>query len=125
MGYAVGETLASPVLLFGNIMASEATLASLGSDILSGDTGLDLSVVADNKNLQVNGEVSIGTGSTVGIITTMAGWIPALPSYASLGLQSIAVSNDLGVGQKLGILDGTSYVVPISLSYSSHLPFAY
>ena len=119
IGYAVGEILASPFLLFGNIMASEATLCSLGSDLLTGDTGIALSVTPNDNGININGELSIGTGSTVGIITTGIGWIPGVPSYVSLGLQSVAVANDFGFGQQMGIFNGTSYKFPINISTSS------
>lgn len=116
VGYAAGEILASPFLLVGNIMASGATGCSLGSDILTGDTGIVLSAIPNDNSFQINGELSIGTGSTVGIITTGIGWIPAVPSYISLGLQSIAVANDFSFGQHMGIFNGTSYKIPINIS---------
>ena len=119
IGYGVGEALALGFLQFGNCMATMATISSLGSDLLTGDAGLELSVISSDNSLEVHGELSLGTSSTVGMITTGIGWIPGLPSYASLGLQSIAVANDFSLGQKIGIFNGTSYKIPIDISTSS------
>jgi hypothetical protein len=126
IGYVVGETLAAPFLFVGNILATGAAGCSSYSDLLTGDTRLNLSVKSDTNGLTINGGLAFGTSSTDGGLTTALGWIPGVPSYGSLTLQSIAVANDFGVGQKTGLLDGKSYRTEIYYSsnptYKQYLP---
>jgi RHS repeat-associated protein len=116
ISYPAGELAAKPLLLMGNILATEATLCAAGSELLKGDLGLEMTIQADSSNLDIHGELSIGTGTAIGAITTGIGWIPGVPSWGSLGLQSIAIANDFGVGQSLGLLNGTSLKIPINSS---------
>jgi hypothetical protein len=120
ISYPAGELAAQPFLFLGNILATEATLYTAGSELLTGDLGLEMTIQSDSKNLSINGELSIGTGTTVGAITTGIGWIPGVPSWGSLGLQSIAIANDFGVGQSLGLFESTSWKIPID--YSARKP---
>jgi len=122
ISYPVGELLARPLLQLGNILATEATICTAGSELLSGDLGLEASIQVGTEGLSAEGELSIGTGTAVGAITTGVGWIPAVPSWGSLALQSIAIANDVGV-----LFEDASWKIPFSFSsgqnsYDIYLP---
>ena len=108
--YLAGELVAKPLLFVGNILATEATAYTMISESITGDLGANITVQSAQNGFSVIGNLSIGSGSAVGLTTTLGGWVPIVPSWGSLALQTLTVANDFGL---LGV---TKKEIPIRFS---------
>jgi hypothetical protein len=96
VGWAMTEIGVRPLIMTGNILASFATLATMSSELISGETSFEAILSIDSGGFDLCGHLVIGSASQVSILATAAGWIVSL-SYLSLGIQTMAVLGDLGV----------------------------
>ena len=118
--YAASEAAVQPLLQVGNILATGATAATVASDCITGNTGINLSTTSDKNGSSLNGEISLGTNSTISAFTTAVGWSPGMPSWGSLAIQSAAIANDFGAGDAL--LGDTSGTFSFNIT-SNDMPF--
>ncbi|MFZ6021256.1 MAG: hypothetical protein ACOYXO_16790 [Chloroflexota bacterium] len=96
MGWMTAELGVKPLILAGNALASLATLATVSSELISGDTGFEFSLGVSEKGVEMSSQVTIGSASQVGTWATAAGWVSPL-AYPSLGIQTVAILGDLGM----------------------------
>ncbi len=96
VGWATAETAVRPLIIAGNILASGATLATVYSDIISGDTGYDYTLDISSGGVELNGQVAIGSASQTSIFSMTAGWESPL-AYPSALIQTEAILGDLGI----------------------------
>ncbi|HXF84636.1 MAG TPA: RHS repeat-associated core domain-containing protein [Anaerolineales bacterium] len=96
VGWATTELGVKPLILAGNALASLATLATVSSELISGDTGFEATLGISAEGVKMSSQVVIGSASQVSILATTAGWISPL-AYPSLGMQTVAIMGDLGV----------------------------
>ena len=96
VGWATAELGVKPLILAGNALASLATLATVSSELISGDTGFESALGISAEGVEMSSQVAIGSASQVSTWATTAGWISPL-AYPSLGIQTVAILGDLGV----------------------------
>jgi hypothetical protein len=96
VGWATAEIGVRPLILAGNTLASFATGFSVGSELISGDTGFESTLDISSEGVELNSQVAIGSASQVSTFATTSGWTSPL-AYPSLSVQTIAVLGDLGV----------------------------
>ncbi len=96
VGWATAEIGVRPLILAGNALASFATGFTVGSDLISGDTGFESTLGISSEGVEMNSQVAVGSASQVSTFATTAGWISPL-AYPSLLIQTGAVLGDLGV----------------------------
>jgi hypothetical protein len=96
VGWATAEIGVRPLLTAGNFLASGATLATVSSELISGDTGFKSTISIETGRVELNSQVAVGSASQVSAFATTAGWISPL-AYSSLLIQTGAVLGDLGI----------------------------
>jgi RHS repeat-associated protein len=96
VGWATAELGVKPLILAGNALASLATLATVSSELISGNTGFESALGISAEGVEMSSQVAIGSASQVSTWATTAGWISPL-AYPSLGIQTVAILGDLGV----------------------------
>jgi hypothetical protein len=90
------ESVLSPALFIGNVLAAGATLFSGYSDAISGKSDLTLDISSSSDGFSISANSTLGGATKVGLVTTGLGF--AVPtSYASALVQGYAVLNDFGV----------------------------
>jgi RHS repeat-associated protein len=95
VGWVTAEIGVRPLILLGNASASVATLLTVSSELISGDTGFKTTLGISSSEIKLNSQVAVGSSSQVSIWATTAGWISPL-AYPSLGIQTVAILGDLG-----------------------------
>lgn len=123
IAYSAMTTLVQPVLGAANIAAGLSTMATVCSDMMSGNHGLNMSISSDSTGLDIKGNFSVSTASVYGTVLTTAGLVPGIGSHApiSLSLQGAAVLNDEGKLPFSGVYNA-SFEFSTNNSYSSYLP---
>ena len=111
VGWAMTEIGVKPLILAGNFLASTATLATVLSELISGDTGFEYALGINSKGVEMSSQVAIGSASQVSIWATTVGWVSPL-AHLSLGIQTVAILGDLGIISP----------PPISISLAASLP---
>ncbi|MEW6179173.1 MAG: RHS repeat-associated core domain-containing protein [Chloroflexota bacterium] len=96
VGWATAELGIRPLIIAGNFLASGATLTTVLSELISGDTGFESTLVISAEGIELNSQVAVGSASQVSIFATTAGWISPI-AYPSLLIQTGTVLGDLGV----------------------------
>jgi len=96
IGWATAELGVKPLILAGNALASLATLTTVSSELISGETGFESALSISAEGVEMSSHVAIDSASQVSIWATTAGWISPL-AYPSLGIQTVAILGDLGV----------------------------
>jgi RHS repeat-associated protein len=96
VGWAMAETGVRPLIFAGNLLASASTISTVGSELISGDTGYEYTLDVGSEGTELSGRVAIGSGSQVSTISSFAGWVSPI-TYPSLLIQTGAVMGDLGV----------------------------
>lgn len=96
VGWAMAETGVRPLIFAGNLLASASTISTVGSELISGDTGYEYTFDVNSERAELGGRVAIGSGSQISTLATSAGWISPI-AYPSLLIQTGAVLGDLGV----------------------------
>jgi RHS repeat-associated protein len=96
VGWATTEIGVRPLITAGNILASIATGFTIGSDLISGDTGYEYNLGISSKGAELNGRLAIGSSSQLSFLTTLTGWISPL-TYPSLIIQTGAILGDLDI----------------------------
>ena len=96
VGWATAELGVKPLILAGNALASLATLATISSELISGDTGFETTLGISSAGIELTSQVVVGSTSQVSTWATAAGWISPL-AYPSLAIQTVAILGDLGV----------------------------
>jgi RHS repeat-associated protein len=126
--YLASELAVEPLIFAGNVSASFSTLFSTVSELITGDTGVNINLTSTQSGVNIQGVVSIGNGTSIGTMTTIAGWrLPQL-SWVSYIVQTAAVANDFNVfgsGSQIPFKYSTEtdYWIPPSTSTSvNYLP---
>jgi RHS repeat-associated protein len=96
VGWAMAEIGVRPLIFAGNLLASASTISTVGSELISGDTGYEYTVDVGAEGAELYGRVAIGSGSQISTLATSAGWASPI-AYPSLLIQTGAVLGDLGV----------------------------
>jgi hypothetical protein len=96
VGWAMAEIGVRPLIFAGNLLASASTISTVGSELISGDTGYEYTFDVSSVGAELSGRVAIGSGSQISALATSAGWISPI-AYPSLLIQTGAVLGDLGV----------------------------
>ena len=96
VGWAIAEIGVRPMILAGNIIATVATIATLSSDVISGESGIETAFTLGASDTEFSGRLSLGSASQVSTFASTAGWLSPL-AYPSLAIQTSAVLGDLGV----------------------------
>jgi hypothetical protein len=96
VGWAMTEIGVRPLILAGNLLASASTISTVGSELISGDTGYEYTFDVGSKGAELSGRVAIGSGSQISTLATSAGWVSPI-AYPSLLIQTGAVLGDLGI----------------------------
>jgi RHS repeat-associated protein len=96
VGWAIAEIGVRPMILAGNIIATVATITTLSSDVITGESGLEAAFTLGAADTEFSGHLSLGSASQVSTFASTAGWLSPL-AYPSLAMQTSAVLGDLGV----------------------------
>ncbi len=94
VGVPAGELCALPLVIAGNIVASGASAGSIASDILTGETSVDVSGEITDSSFGIQAQGTIGPDTQVSLASFGLGWsVPT--SYASLVIQTGALVYDI------------------------------
>jgi RHS repeat-associated protein len=118
-GWLPAEAAASPLVVMGNVLAGIATVATVASEAITGNTGVSCSFSANSSGFDYHQAISIGSGTGIGVVTAAVGAFP-MPAAGSLVIQSATILNDFGVPQAAGWYSDP--VIYASVGYSTMKP---
>jgi RHS repeat-associated protein len=98
-GVAIGAFETNPATrsasFVGNILSSASTTLTAVSDLITGDSNFETSVVVDENGIDLNQEYSIGTDTYISYLSTTAGWVLPIGIFAAPNA-AVPLLNDLG-----------------------------
>jgi hypothetical protein len=97
IGWATAELGVNQMFIQpANLLALGSTAFTLGSEVLSKDTGMNGTVKIGSQGVRVDGTATLGSGSQLSPYLTIAGFAAPI-SFISAGFQTSAVFGDLGI----------------------------